>query len=181
MTVLSALGTILGKVPATAWVSLGGLVVSSAVGCYEHSQGRSEGVLAAQEADSLKALGHRSDSLSAEGKQLEIREVHDTVVLTRWKTQYAVRRDTVLLNLHDTVAVVRFVQAADSTIAACSVLVSDCQARAKVLEAQVAAVSAERDIYKRETPTFLQRQEPLVCSATGVVGLVVGFWGGRHL
>jgi hypothetical protein len=129
----------------------------------------------------LDTLGHRLDSLEAEGKQIAIETHTDTIRIEHWTPIYKTIRDTVLKNVHDTVAVVQFVHTADSTIAACTQLVSDCQARTRILTAQVAAVEAERDLWKKQAPGFLQRHEGLACGATGVAGLVIGFWGGKHL
>ena len=129
----------------------------------------------------LDTLGHRLDSLEAEGKAVDLRVVHDTIVLAKWETSYKTIHDTVLRNVHDTIAVIQFVHTADSTLKACTDLVSDCQARTKILTEQVAAVSAERDIYRKQAPTFLMRNEGAVCTATGVLGAVGGILLGKRL
>jgi hypothetical protein len=129
----------------------------------------------------LDTLGHRLDSLQAEGKQIAIATHADTIRIEHWTPVYKTVHDTLLRNVHDTVEVLRFVQAADSTIKACSDLVSDCQARTRILTAQVAAVEAERDLWKKQAPGFLQRHEGAVCTATGILGAVGGFVLGKRL
>jgi hypothetical protein len=165
--------------PWWAYVVAGLLVVSGgALALRDHDAHVRLEVLYQQTLDSL---GRKDTALRDSLKTNAIVLHTDTIVLTRWETKYATLHDTVLRDVHDTVAVVQFVHTADSTIAACSVLVTDCQARTRILTEQVAAAEAERDLYRKEAPGFLQRHEVGVCSATGVVGFVVGVIAGHRL
>lgn len=71
--------------------------------------------------------------------------------------------------------------AADAAQKSCSLLVQDCEAQKAILRQELAATQDERDVYKRQTPTFLMRNEVSVCTATGVMGLVAGVIAGKHL
>jgi hypothetical protein len=66
------------------------------------------------------ATKHRADSARAD--LLERVVQHDTTTLTRWLTSYDTAR--IAFNVHDTVAVIRYVATADSTIKACKEAVS---------------------------------------------------------
>lgn len=129
---------------------------------------------------SLDSTATVLDSLRARDAKLAQATHTDTLKLVQWRTRYDTVEKRVVLNVHDTVAVVQFVHAADSTIAACSQLVTDCQARTRLLTEQVVAVSAERDLWKRQAPNLIQRHVGLVSGAAGVVGLVAGVVLGKH-
>jgi hypothetical protein len=82
-------------------------------------------VLASQE----QATRHSLDSLAVVSVRVDSVYVRDTLTLTHETTRYVTVRDTLLLHIHDTVTVLRFVQIADSTIKACTVLRSACDSR----------------------------------------------------
>ncbi len=111
----------------------------------------------------------------------------DTVTVIVHQTAYRTLRDTVLK--HDTIPgappatpaqVKQAFAACDSTIAAQWALVTDCQAKTRILTEQIAAVSAERDLWRKQAPNLLQRHVGLVSGAAGVVGLVAGVVLGKH-
>jgi hypothetical protein len=66
------------------------------------------------------ASKHRADSARADS--LDRHAQHDTTTLTRWLVRYDTAR--VRFDVHDTVSVIRYVAAADSTIRACKAAVN---------------------------------------------------------
>lgn len=147
--------------PVAALVALGA-ILAVGVGWY-HSIQRNA-VLEA----SIASTQHSLDSLAKVAIVVDTAYVHDTVRLTHTKTVYTERRDTLLLNTHDTVQVIKFVQAADSVVKACSLLQLTCEQRHQVDSATAAGweriAKAER---KAQPSVVLSVGEKLLYGAAG--------------
>lgn len=158
------------KLPSWAYgVLLAGLFIA---GLFVGTIAQKNAVRAALLADSLKVV-HRSeaelrDSLARNGATMH----QDTVVVIKWRTAYATQHDTVLKNVHDTIAVIRFVHTADSTIQACNQLVTDCQARTRILQAENAACTEEVHLWKAQAPNVWQRHEVAIVVTTDVLSAI---------
>jgi hypothetical protein len=133
------------------------LILASAglVGTYNAKQ-RASGAAAVR--DSIAA--HAIDSLQKVSRQRDTLYTADTVV--KWRT--VVRAETLLdtLLLSDTVTLtVResvLVFAADSAIQACRSIVLSCEARVAVRDEFIAAISADRDQWRRRASPSLYQQ-----------------------
>lgn len=115
----------------------------------------------AQMAMVIADLTVKAEADSARADSLSRVAAVDTVMLTRWLTRYDTLRDT--LNVHDTLSVIRYVAAADSTIHACRAAVSSlslsCAAKDTLIETQARTIAKLRTIPmpKAEAPSWGSR------------------------
>jgi hypothetical protein len=112
------------------------------------------------------------DSLAKVSKVIDTAYVHDTLRLTHTETVYTERRDTLLLNVHDTVQVIKYVQAADSVVKACSMLQLTCAERH---QADSATAAGWERMYQAE-----RKAQPSVALTIGklAVAALAGFGAG---
>lgn len=119
---------------------------------------------------SIGATQHSLDSLGKVSKVIDTAWVHDTIHLTHTTTVYTERRDT--LNIHDTVQVIRFVQAADSVVKACSLLQLTCEQRHQVDSATAAGWERIATAERKAKPSVVLTTGKLILA--GLAGAVVG-------
>jgi hypothetical protein len=157
-----------------AWAIVVGIAfaILIALGAIERHAGAASAVFQHQR-DSLQLVVSRTQrEVDSIAKIRIIVAVHDTV----WQTKYHVSHDTVLAHLTDTLVVKQFVTVADSTVAACTLDVHTCDQQRAVLTQELSAISAQRDLYKWQSPDLLQRHVGAVSGLSGAAGLVLGFW-----
>ncbi len=101
--------------------------------------------------------------------------VRDTIRLTRLVPALQVIHDTLLRHLTDTVLVRQFIEKADSTVQACTDLLSSCTLFRRQATATIAALEAKA--------AAIPAAAPRSCVATGalwtVLGAGVGFLGAK--
>ena len=97
------------------------------------------------EAALLSALGARDSLLHAAAAKIDTVYRRDTVRLWRLSGRVDTLTQTVDRWKHDTIRVLEFVAAADSTIQACRAVVLTCEARVAAEQAIGAAAVADRD------------------------------------
>jgi len=114
------------------WVKVAGALVAAValavLGHGWYAQIGENAVLRSQQAATQRSL----DSLAKVAIVVATVYTHDSLYLTHTVTVYTERRDTLLVHLTDTVAVIRYVQAADSVIKACSQLQLTCEQRHQI-------------------------------------------------
>ena len=123
--------------------------------------------LLAQSDSAYTAAAHRADSAS---RQLTT----DTLIIHHETVRYQAVHDTVLTHLTDTVVVKEFVQAADSTIHACTRALHDCASLTAALRGELAADDGKIAALQRITPTFVQRHDGALAVLTAVAGFYLG-------
>lgn len=116
----------------------------------------------------LVAIRATNTRLLAQEAKVDTVFVHDSAVLTRWRTRFDTTRDT--LTVHDTTYIVKAV--ADSAINACYVTLADCRAGWALANAR--ADTLARLLPMLKPPPTWQRW------VFGGLGLAAGFFAGRH-
>jgi hypothetical protein len=101
--------------------------------------------------------------LTHEKRVVDTLIAHDTLIFTRTLKVEVAAHDTVLKHLSDTVYVLRYIAAADSTIKACTLVVSDCARRAAIDDSIIAAM-------KRARPSWLNEHVAVGPGVACVVG-----------
>lgn len=128
----------------TAALVLGCLVGVLAYGHEQRKRGAAEAEIA--------KLQDAYDSLSQVSRGIDTVYRVDTIRFTRWRTRLQTARDT--LTLTDTVEVLRFIAAADSTIAACSVALLTCEERVGVRDQRIEALERQIDAMPKPPSTL---------------------------
>lgn len=91
---------------------------------------------------------------------------------------YKAQRDTLLINVHDTIQVLRYVAVADSTVQACTALANDCRAFRREATALIDSQRVQVDWWRGEYAkrgASAKRWRRLTWIAGGA-GLVAGAW-----
>ena len=102
--------------------------------------------------------------------------VRDTVRLTKLLPALQVIHDTLLQHLTDTVKVREYIEKADSTVRACTDLMSSCA----VFRSQATATIAALEAKVRAVPVAQPRSCVSTGAVSGLVGVGLGFLAGRH-
>lgn len=134
--------------PATA-LSLA-LAVALVIVGYTCGSERADARLYRVERDSAKAREARA---LATARKVDSIYVRDTVTLTRWRERLVTLRDS--LTITDTVEVIRYIAAADSTIAACTLALSTCERRVAARDSVIVALRERVRIETANRPSRL--------------------------
>lgn len=121
---------------------------------------------------SMASTQHSLDSLGKVSAVVDTEWRTDTIRLTKATTVYTERRDTLLLHIHDTTAVIQYVQAADSVVKACSLLQLTCEQRHQVDSATAAGWEREYRAERSARPSVVLTTGKLILA--GLAGVVVG-------
>lgn len=109
----------------------------------------------------ISQLSQKVDSLRADSGRLEIKYLHDTLVLRKSFARTDTLRDTLLATFTDTVykdRIVReFVAAESAEKKACSIVVATCEQRAVNAEKRAAASDSLYQQERQKTPSLWKR------------------------
>lgn len=159
--------------PLTVWwlvrrhLGFVGWVLAVALGAalfFTWRDGIAARAVAKQEVQMAERTVHRWQVLAARRDRVV---QADTVILTKWATHYDTLRQT--LDVHDTVQVLRYVAAADSTVHACRATVAACIQAGIAKDSVIAGQDRELTALRRLQPTTVGR------TLTALRWLAIGF------
>lgn len=78
--------------------------------------------------------------------------VRDTLRLVQWRQRFDTLRQSVVVNIHDTITVKEFVRVADSTVATCTAALGECSLLYQSAKAQIAVQDSLIMSYRVQIP-----------------------------
>ena len=127
-------------------------------------------------AQMVGAKDREIDRLKARNAIAETRVLHDSVVVTRAVTKYQTLRDT--MRVSDTVWVRQFVAQADSTVHACTELLSSCAVFRVTADSTMKAQDAENEVLRK---AVTQLQPGWFARVKVPLAIAAGFYVGQRL
>jgi hypothetical protein len=123
-----------------------------------------------------RRLERVADSLARRTARVDTQFRRDTIRFTRWRDRVVTLRES--LTVTDTVEVVRFIAAQDSTIQACSAALLTCDERVRLRDARFDAAAsawrAERAVLAARVPTLTDKlRTAALWSGVGALAVTV--------